>query len=142
MFTDRGITDEALENFYTVLLAIALSHAEHLLDVVLEHGRAVVRLVREGNLAVRLDEVLMEVPRDVLLQQHGRASVRFAHPRPGGIGVRAVHVNLLRNREGDVVLRLELDDLGGRARLLVSELVARISDDLEALVLVFSVDLN
>ena len=66
MFTDRGITVEAQEFVCTVSLVTALSHAENLLNIVLEQRRVGARHVRERNLAVGLDEELMEVPLDVL----------------------------------------------------------------------------
>ena len=99
-------------------------------------------LVREDNLAVRVDDELVEVPLDVLAFHDGRAGARGAHPRPGRVGFLAVDLGLLDNGEGDTVLRLELDDVRGAARLLVEELVARVGDDLETVILVVGVDLN
>ena len=101
-----------------------------------------VRLVRKLDLAVGVDEELMEVPLNVLVVHDGRADVRLAHPLPSGISAAAVDLGLLDDGEGDAVLRLELDDVRRAARLLVQELVARVGEDLKAVRLVVGVDLN
>ena len=100
------------------------------------------RLVREFDLALGVDEELVEVPLDVLALHDGRAGAGGSHPRPGRVGLIAVDVRLLDNGEGDTVLRLECDDAISATGLLVAELIARVGDDLEAVVLVVGVDLN
>ena len=54
----------------------------------------------------------------------------------------SMHIHLLREGKSGTVLRHELLDLGGGARLLGAELVARDCDDLEALAGEVLVDLN
>ena len=119
---------------------------EQRLNIVLEAQRTVVGIVRERNLTVGVDQELVEVPLDVKASHDGRADSRGAHEVPGRVRVNlafiVVDLSLLDDGESDAVLRLELDDVISAARLLVQELVARVSDDLETVLLVVGIDLN
>ena len=126
-------------------MSVRLSRAnsvDHRLDIVLEAERILVRLVRELDLTIGVNEELMEVPLDIRACHLGGTDAELAHPSPGGVSIFAVDVGLLNNGESDSVLGLELDDVVSRAGLLVVELVARVGDNLEAVILVFGVDLN
>jgi hypothetical protein len=88
------------------------------------------------DVALAVDEELLEVPRDVgaVTGLRLEPGVQLARPL-------AVDLDLREQREGAVVLRgRELEDLGVGARLLCTELVAREAQDGEAPVLVVFVE--
>jgi hypothetical protein len=88
------------------------------------------------DVALAVDEELLEVPRDV-----GRVGCLRLEPRVELARTVAVDLDLREQGEGAVVLRgRELEDLGVSARFLRTELVAREPQDGEALVLVVFVE--
>src|SRR2546428_11613377 len=95
------------------------------------------RLETFDDLAVAANQELAEVPFDVTRERRLRPCQRDVERMP----LRPVHVNLIEERESDVVLGgAELFDFLVSARLLAHELIARKTKNSEALVLIFLVD--
>lgn len=95
------------------------------------------REVVVDDLSLRVEEEFREVPRD-----RGALHRRVvSEPLEEGVRVGSVDLDLRHEGEGDAVVAARpLLDLGVGARLLVAELVAGESDNLETLVVILFID--
>src|SRR2546425_3469059 len=122
------------------LLSLARRLLEHALDLVGHFLRKRIdRRVEAGDdIAGAVDEELLKVPLDVA----GELGVGFLRGQElvKGMDIVSLHGDLGEQLEGDPLVAAESLDFGVRARLLLSKIVGREGQDLEALILVFLVE--